>query len=59
MGRPNKKVTTRVIEDDPPRVENQSLEKNATQDQALQRQAKPKNNDLRIRRTSAKKEKRT
>ena len=32
MGRPNKKVTTRVTKDDPPTVEDQSLEKDAPQD---------------------------
>jgi len=32
MGRPNKKVTTRVTEDDPPTVEDQSLEKMHPQD---------------------------
>ena len=32
MDRPNKKVTTRVTEDDPPIVEDQSLEKDAPQD---------------------------
>ena len=32
MGRPNKKVTTGVTEDDPPTVEDQSLEKDAPQD---------------------------
>ena len=45
MGRPNKKVTTGVTEDDPPTVEDQSLEKDAPQDQTLQGQAKPKNKD--------------
>ena len=32
MGRPNKKVTTRVTEDDPPTVEDQSLKKDTPQD---------------------------
>ena len=32
MGRPNKKITTRVTEDDPPAVKDQSLEKDAPQD---------------------------
>ena len=32
MVRPNKKVTTRVTEDDPPTVEDQSLEKDTPQD---------------------------
>ena len=32
MRRPNKKVITGVIEDDPPTVEDQSLEKDAPQD---------------------------
>ena len=32
MARPNKKVTTKVIKDDPPAVEDQSLEKDAPQD---------------------------
>ena len=32
MGRPNKKVTTRVTEDGPPIVEDQSLEKDTPQD---------------------------
>ena len=32
MGRPNKKVTTEVTEDDPPTVEDQSLEKDTPQD---------------------------
>jgi hypothetical protein len=32
MGRPNKKVTTGVNEDDPSTVEDQSLEKDALQD---------------------------
>jgi hypothetical protein len=32
MGRPNKKATTRVTENDPPIVEDQSLKKDATQD---------------------------
>ena len=32
MGRPNKKVTTGVTEDDPPTVEDQSLKKDAPQD---------------------------
>ena len=32
MGRPNKKVTTGVTEDDPPTVEDQSLEKDTPQD---------------------------
>ena len=32
MGRPNKKVTTRVTKDDPPIGKDQSLEKDATQD---------------------------
>jgi len=32
MGRSNKKVTTRVTEDDPPTVKDQSLEKEAPQD---------------------------
>ena len=31
MGRPNKKVTTGVTEDDPPAVEDQSLEKDIPQ----------------------------
>ena len=32
MGRPNKKVTTRVTQDDPPTVEVQSLQKDTPQD---------------------------
>ena len=32
INRPNKKITTRVTEDDPPAVKDQSLEKDAPQD---------------------------
>ena len=32
LGRPNKKVTTRVTKDDPPTVKDQTLEKDAPQD---------------------------
>jgi len=32
MGRPNKKVTTGITEDDPPTVKDQSLKKDAPQD---------------------------
>ena len=42
MGWHNKKVTTRVTEDDPPTVKDQSLEKDAPQDPNSSRASKAK-----------------
>ena len=40
MGRPNKKATTGVTEDDPPTVGDQSLEKDAPQDPSSSKASK-------------------
>jgi len=40
MDRPNKKVTTRVTKDDPPIVEDQSLEKDVPQDPSSSKASK-------------------
>ena len=59
MGRPNKKVTTGVTEDDPPTVEDQSLEKDAPQDPSSSKASEAEEQRQRIRRASAEKAKRT
>ena len=46
MGRPNKKVTTRVTEDDPPTVEDQSLKKDTPQDTNSSKASKAKEQRL-------------
>ena len=47
MGRPTKKVTTRVTEDDPPTVEDQSLKKDAPQDPSSSKASKAEEQGLR------------
>ena len=46
MGRPNKKVTTGVTEDDPPTVKDQSLEKDAPQDPSSSKASEAKEQRL-------------
>jgi hypothetical protein len=60
MGRPNKKVTTRVTKDDPPTIKDQSLEKDAPQDPSSSKASEAGGTKTqRIRRTSAEKAKGT